>query len=128
VLEELLPDAWHHFEQHANNPIEADHSQLKHWLRPMPGLRTDRTAQVIIAWHAFIQNLRRGHHEIAVDVPRAKRLPMAFTESPWRPDKGRSPCSNGQRSVNATAHARLHREDPSLDVGNDPGHCRDVTQ
>jgi transposase-like protein len=26
---ELVPAAWHHVEQHANNPIEADHSQLK---------------------------------------------------------------------------------------------------
>jgi IS6 family transposase len=80
VLEELLPAAWHNVEQHANNPIEADHSQLKHRLRPMRGLRTDRTAQVIIAGHAFIQNLRRGHYEIAVDVPRAQRLTIAFTE------------------------------------------------
>ena len=56
VLEELIPSAWHHVERYANNPIEADHSQLKHRLRPMRGLRTDRTAQVIIAGHAFMQN------------------------------------------------------------------------
>ena len=43
-----------------NNPIEADHGQLKHRLRPMRGLRTDRTAQMIIAGQGFIQNLRRG--------------------------------------------------------------------
>ena len=48
VLEELMPWAWHHVERHANNPIEADHGQLKHRLRPMRGLRTDRTAQTII--------------------------------------------------------------------------------
>ncbi len=35
VLDELLPRAWHHIEQYANNPIEADHSQLKQRLRPM---------------------------------------------------------------------------------------------
>jgi transposase-like protein len=63
VLDELIPQAWHHVEQHANNPIEADHSQLKQRLRPMRGLRTDKTAQVIIAGHAFMQNLRRGHYE-----------------------------------------------------------------
>jgi transposase, IS6 family len=51
ILDELIPKAWHHVEQHANNPIEADHSQLKHRLRPMRGLQTDRTAQVIIAGH-----------------------------------------------------------------------------
>jgi transposase-like protein len=57
VLDELVPSAWHHVERHANNRIEADHSQLKHRLRPMRGLRTDRTAQTIIAGHAFMQNL-----------------------------------------------------------------------
>jgi transposase, IS6 family len=35
VLDELIPSAWHHVEQYANNPIEADHSQLKHRLRLM---------------------------------------------------------------------------------------------
>jgi len=80
VLEELLPASWHHVERHANNPIEADRSQLKHRLRPMRGLRTDQTAQVIIAGHAFMQNLRRGHYEIGVDVPACRRVAEAFTE------------------------------------------------
>jgi transposase-like protein len=80
VLEELIPSAWHHVERHANNPIEADHSQLKHRLRPMRGLRTDRTAQMIIAGHAFIQNLRRGHYELAIGIPAAQRVAAAFTE------------------------------------------------
>ena len=80
ILDELIPKAWHHVERYANNPIEADHSQLKHRLRPMRGLRTDRTAQVIIAGHAFMQNLRRGHYELATDVPRAERIATAFTE------------------------------------------------
>ena len=44
VLDELVPAAWHHVEQYANNRIEADHGRLKHRLRPMRGLRTDRTA------------------------------------------------------------------------------------
>ena len=38
VLDELVPAAWHHVEQYANNPIEADHSQLKRRLRPMRAL------------------------------------------------------------------------------------------
>src|SRR3981189_300846 len=79
-LDELIPKAWHHVERYVNSPIEADHSQLKHRLRPMRGLRTDRTAQVIIAGHAFMQNLRRGHYELATDVPPAARIPPAFTE------------------------------------------------
>ncbi|WP_434971548.1 hypothetical protein [Micromonospora peucetia] len=40
---------WHHVEQYANNPIEADHSQRKHRSRPMRGLRTDKTAQTPLA-------------------------------------------------------------------------------
>jgi hypothetical protein len=44
-------------------------SQLKHRLRPMRGLHTDRTAQIIIAGHAFVQNLRRGHYELGLDTP-----------------------------------------------------------
>jgi transposase-like protein len=80
VLDELIPSAWHHVERYANNRIEADHSQLKHRLRPMRGLRTDKTAQVIIAGHAFIQNLRRGHYELAPDASPALRVAAAFTE------------------------------------------------
>ena len=80
VLDGLLSSAWHHVEQYANNPIEADHSQLKHRLRPMRGLQTDRTAQVVIADHAFMQYLRRGHYELAIDAPPTRRVAAAFTE------------------------------------------------
>lgn len=80
VLDELVPAAWHHVEQYANNPIEADHGQLKRRLRPMRGLQTDRSAQVVIAGHAFIQNLRRGHYEFAIDTSPALRLAAMFTE------------------------------------------------
>ncbi|GAA2357558.1 hypothetical protein Cme02nite_51230 [Catellatospora methionotrophica] len=54
ALDEMAPQAWHRVERYANNPIEADHSQLKHRLRPMRGMQTDKTAQVIIAGHAFM--------------------------------------------------------------------------
>ena len=80
VLDELLPSAWHHVEQYANNPIEADHGQLKRRLRPMRGLQTDRTAQVVIAGHAFVQNLRRGHCELGVDAHPPLQVAAAFTE------------------------------------------------
>jgi transposase-like protein len=40
VLDELVAAAWQHVEQYANNPIEADHGQLKRRLRPMRGLQT----------------------------------------------------------------------------------------
>jgi transposase-like protein len=80
VLDELVPAAWHHVEQHANNPIEADHGRLKRRLRPMRGLQIDRTAQVVIAGHAFVQNLRRGHYELAVDVRPPLRAEATFSE------------------------------------------------
>jgi len=80
VLEELIPSVWHHVEQYANNPIEADHSRLKHRLRPMRGLPTDRTAQMVIAGHAFMQNLKRGHYELGIEAPSATRVSAAFTE------------------------------------------------
>jgi transposase-like protein len=80
VLDELIPSAWHHVEQYANNQIEADHSELKRRLRPMRGLRTDRTAQVVIAGHALVQNLRRGHYELGVDARSELRLAAAFSE------------------------------------------------
>jgi hypothetical protein len=80
VLDEPIPSAWHHVERYANNWIEADHSQLKHRLRPMRGLQTDRTAQVIIAGHAFMQNLRRGYYKLGLDVAPASRVAAAFTD------------------------------------------------
>ena len=67
VLEDLLPAAWHRTDRYANNRVECDHGRLKARLRPMRGLKQDRSARVIIAGHAFVQNLRRGHYELAVD-------------------------------------------------------------
>jgi transposase-like protein len=78
VLDELVPSTRHHVGRWANNRIEADHSQLKHRLRPMRGLRTDRTAKVIIAGLAFVQNLRRGHYELAVDLPQSRGMIAMF--------------------------------------------------
>ncbi len=55
-------------------------AELKHRLRPMRGLRTDRTAQVVISGLAFLQNVRRGHYELATESPRQLRVAAAFTE------------------------------------------------
>jgi transposase-like protein len=78
VLEELLPAAWHRTDRYANNRIEADHGRLKARLRPMRGLAQDRSAKVVIAGHAFVQNLRRGHYELAVEEPVNQRVAVAF--------------------------------------------------
>jgi transposase-like protein len=80
VLEHRLPKAWHRTERYANNRIEADHGQLKRWLRPMRGLKTDAGARTVIAGHAFVQNLRRGHYELTADLPPKLRISAAFDE------------------------------------------------
>jgi IS6 family transposase len=84
VLDEFLPGAFHNTAKHANNAIENDHGRLKSRLRPMRGLKQDRSARIIIAGHALIQNLRRGHYELGVDTPSQLRLPSM--NSPWRSD------------------------------------------
>jgi hypothetical protein len=40
----------------------------------------DRSAQRVAAGHAFVQNTRRGHCELATDEPAHHRLPIAFAE------------------------------------------------
>jgi len=80
VLDELIPSAWYHVDKHANNPIEADHSRLKHRLKAMRGLLTNRTAQVVIAGHAFVQNLRRGHYELGLDASPGLQIAAAFSQ------------------------------------------------
>jgi transposase-like protein len=78
VVEELVPAAWHRTDRYANNRIEADHGRLKARLRPMRGLKQDGSASVIIAGHAFVQNVRRGYYELAVEEPAGRRLAVAF--------------------------------------------------
>ena len=80
LIDELCPTAWHHREQYGNNRIEADHGQLKRRLRPMRHLRNHRTATVIVAGRAFVQNLRRGHYNLTRGLPIAIRLAAAFDE------------------------------------------------
>jgi hypothetical protein len=80
VLDELAPGAWHCTELYANNRMEADHGQLKRRLRPMRGLKTDHGARIIVAGHAFIQNIRRGHYELGVDEAATLRVAAAFDE------------------------------------------------
>jgi transposase-like protein len=90
VLEELLPAALHCTEQYANNRIECDHGRLKARLRPMRGLRRDRSAEVIIAggrrssraFGAGIMSWRLRSQRVGAWPPRSG-------SSPWRSDAGR---------------------------------------
>jgi IS6 family transposase len=80
VLDELVPSALHTVERYANNPVEADHGRLKARLRPMRGLKRHRSARILAAGHAFVQNLRRGHYDIATDTPGRYKLGAIFDE------------------------------------------------
>ena len=75
-----FPAALHTVERYANNPAGADHGRLKARLRPMRGLERHRSARMLAAGHAFVQNLRRGHYDIAVDAPGRCRLGAIFDE------------------------------------------------
>jgi IS6 family transposase len=48
----------------------------------MRALKRFCSAAQITAGHAFVQNLRRGHYELASDAPAQLRLATAFTELP----------------------------------------------
>ena len=46
----------------------------------MRGLKRHRSARILGAGHAFVQNLRRGHYDIATHVPARYQLGTAFDE------------------------------------------------
>lgn len=71
VIADLVPDAEHCTDQYANNRVECDHGRLKARLRPMRGLKHDRTASVVMRGHALVQNLRRGHYQLASHTDRS---------------------------------------------------------
>jgi transposase-like protein len=80
AVADLLPASLHDTTQYANNRVEADHGRLKARLRPMRGLKRDRTASIVIEGHAFVQNLQRGHYELGVDSRPGLTLAAAFDE------------------------------------------------
>jgi transposase-like protein len=81
LLDELAAAARHRAERrYANNRIEADHRQLKRRLRPIRGLNANVGARIVTAGRAFVQNLRHGHHKLAVDQPAQRRVAAALDE------------------------------------------------
>ena len=104
VLDELIPSALHTVEQYANNPVEADHGRLKARLRPMRGLKRHRSARILAAGHAFVQNLRRGHYDIATEVPShpGSASPSTTSQSPSDQRSIRMMLRRGREWHNAT--------------------------
>jgi hypothetical protein len=104
VLEELLPAAWHDTDRHANNRVECDHGRLKARLRPMRGLKQDRSARTVIAGHALIQNLLRGHYELPARSRRTGGWRSHLTSLPRRSATERD-CGLGLPQVGRTQHS-----------------------
>jgi IS6 family transposase len=46
----------------------------------MRGLKRHRSVRAVTAGHAFVQNLRRGHYDIATEHPHPNKLAAAFSE------------------------------------------------
>jgi transposase-like protein len=86
VLEELLPAPWHRTEQYANNRVEADHGRLKSRLRPMRGLKIGPQRQRRDRRACLVQNVLRGHYELAVEEPALGSWRSRSPNSPWRSD------------------------------------------
>jgi transposase-like protein len=55
-------DAARRFFQQALTTLKVTPSEVVTAAAVLEGLRTDRTAAIVIAGHAFGQNLRRGHY------------------------------------------------------------------
>jgi hypothetical protein len=76
---------------------------------------------VVIAGHAFVQNLRRGHYELGIDARHGLRIAAAFTELA---QAIRQPsCSSTCRHIlqcNRAAHGT------ALDVAAGPDTRRDL--
>ncbi len=46
----------------------------------MRGRKRHRSARILAAEHALVQNIRRGHYELATDAPARHRLRIAFDQ------------------------------------------------
>ena len=89
----------------------------------MRGLQTDRTAQVVITGHAFLQNLRRGHYELGIDALPTSSTPLVKTglrrlrALTQERESGKTDCASlfrarrsahGDTDLSAGAGERLH--------------------
>jgi hypothetical protein len=57
------------------------------------GLKRPRSAAVIAAGNAFVQDIRRGHYKLGLDVPVVQRVAEAFTEPSLGVRSGHARCS-----------------------------------
>jgi hypothetical protein len=86
----------------------------------MRGIKTMTGLRVLAAGHAFVQNLRRGHYEIAADQPRNLRLAIAFGQLADKVDALYAEAPGLPADAIGPKMARLRREHHRL-LGN--GYC-----
>ena len=78
--QDQIPPSAQNADRHSKNTPDKNDHRLKARLRPMRGLKLHRSARILAAGHAFMQNLRRGHYELATDVPARHRIRTAFDQ------------------------------------------------
>jgi hypothetical protein len=93
--------------------LGGQHVQLKARLRPMRGLKRFRSAAAIAAGHAFVQNLRRGHYELAIDATPHLRVRWPSSSSQLRSEPGPLSGRPCPARLNATAPFRLRAGTPA---------------
>ncbi len=100
VLDELILSALHVTERYANNRVEADHGRLKARLRPMRGLKRDRSARILLP------GPRSCRTSAAATTNSPPASPPA-TASAWLSTSSRWPSERLTASVIAFCH--MHR-------------------
>ena len=90
----------------------------------MRGLKRHRSARILAAGHAFVQNLRRGHCDIATDTPRRHQLRVAFDDlviTIWTSAGSRSCSGMGRGGTTQQRHpSRSRMAGAGVCVGNRP--------
>lgn len=76
ALSAAVPGVLHRTGRYRTNGIERDHGFLKARLRPMRGLKSNRSAAVFVVGHALVRNIGRGFYRI-VEAP--QRLVLAWS-------------------------------------------------
>ena len=65
----------------ADGAISGTHRYLREArLRAMRGLKRHRSARILAVGHAFVQNLRRGHYDVATEARDRHQLRLAFDD------------------------------------------------
>ena len=91
VLAELVPTAAHVTEQYADNRVEADHGRLTGSAAADARTQTAPVRGPDRRRPRVVQNLRRGHYQLATDIAPPLRLETGRTSGRLRPGRRAPP-------------------------------------